>query len=144
MGTNVIREKRRVQIMLMISIAFAVTFLASFISQTAELARLERWREQLSQELQSLELQKAELDAQIALRQTDAWLSQAAVEAGLLPPSAYAVQIEGPSLAEPAPATAEAEAVASAPQMATPEPEADTLWNNPNWRAWQRLLTDRP
>ena len=144
MGTNFIREKRRVQIMLMISIGFAVTFLTSFISQTAELARLERWRGQLEQELQSLELQKAELDAQIALRQTDAWLSQAAVEAGLLPPSAYAVQVEGPSLAESAPAAGEAEAVIPAPQVATPEPEADALWNNPNWRAWRRLFTGRP
>jgi hypothetical protein len=142
MGTNVVRDKRRAQILLMLSIAFAVMFLASFVSQAVELARLESWRVQLEDEITDLERQRAELDAQIALRETDAWISQAAVEAGMLPPNAYAVQ----ALAE-APAQPQAEAQRFGPAADKP-PRLNLLTgatsDNTNWLAWRRLLTGRP
>lgn len=144
MGINVVREKRRTQIMLMLSIAFAVMFLASFVSQAVELARLESWRGQLAAEISDLERQRAELDAQIALRETDAWISRAAVEAGLLPPNAYAVQ----TVAEaPAPPQAEVGGQQFWPSRAQ-APRLSLLpavfGDNPNWLAWRRLLTGRP
>ncbi len=144
MGTNVIREKRRIKILLTLSIAFAAIFMVSFISQTAELARLQRWHQDLMHDISDLERQRAELDAEIALRKTDAWLSQAAVEAGLLPPNAYAVQVAD----EPAP---QAQAPSATPTMAAERASAPgselpsgAAWDNPNWRAWRRLLTGRP
>lgn len=143
MNVNTVREKHRVNILLMVSIAFAVFFLASFVSQTVQLARLQAWREELEQELHSLDLQRAELDAQIALRQTDAWIGQAAVESGLLPPNAYAVQVveegaQAPAVSEPSPSESAAE------QPITAVEGGGTLWDNDNWRAWQRLLLGRP
>jgi len=147
MGTSMMREKRRVQILMALSIAFAASFLASFISQTVELARLEAWRVQLEQDLRSLERQRAELQSEIALRDTDAWLTQAAIEAGFLPPNAYAIVTVTPQEASPAAAAVEPQgsvgdvvAAPSAPDTVT----ARSLWDNPNWRAWRRLLTGRP
>lgn len=142
MNVNTVREKHRVNILLMVSIAFAVFFLASFVSQTVQLARLQAWREELEQELHSLELQRAELDAQIALRQTDAWIGQAAVESGLLPPNAYAVQVVDEGAEAPAAsAPTEGEPVAEQPKTPT---KRGGVWDNDNWRAWQRLLLGRP
>ena len=144
MGINVVREKRRTQILLMLSIAFAVMFLASFVSQAVELARLESWRGQLDAEINDLERQRAELDAQLALRETDAWISQAAVEAGLLPPNAYAVQAVA---AAPAPLQAETGGQQFGPATAQGwrlNLLPAVFGDNPNWLAWRRLLTGRP
>ena len=150
MGINVLREKRRVQILMALSIAFAASFLASFISQTVELARLEAWRVQLEQDLRSLERQRAELQAAIALRDTDEWLGQAAIEAGFMPPDSLALVTVGQMRRRIPPSADASEAQAAwtcAVEAVRPAPEglpARSLWDNPNWRAWRRLLTGRP
>lgn len=142
MITNIDREKRRVQILTTISIVFALSFLGSFISQTVKLARLEGWRTELETDITLLERQRIELEEQIALRDTDAWLSQAAIEAGYLPPNAYAVVVQDQVVA-----TAQA---APPDGLAAPEEPLSegavelALWNNANWRAWRRLLIGRP
>lgn len=150
MGTSILREKRRVQILMVLSIAFAASFLASFISQTVELARLEAWRAQLEQDIASLDRQRAALQAEIALRDTDEWLTQAAIEAGYLPPNALALvgvttsqAVNGEALG----ASAALDQSTAAPVPVGPAPNSASgrsLWDNPNWRAWRRLFTGRP
>jgi hypothetical protein len=153
MGTSILREKRRVHVLMALSIAFAASFLASFISQTVELARLEAWRAQLELDLRSLDRQRAELQAAIALRDTDEWLGQAAIEAGYMPPNALALVTVDATEATDAPGVG-GEAMTISPGQPAPialavqpGPEAApvrSLWNNPNWRAWRRLFTGRP
>jgi len=150
MGTSVKRENRRMQLWMTLSVSFAALFMASVISQNVALSRLEAWRSQLDQDLASLSRQKAELKAEIALRGTDAWLSQAAIEAGYPPPNGYAlvtVDVDSAPAKAAAPPLASGEQPASAPVVVQHAPAATpalVLWDNPNWRAWRRLFIGRP
>jgi len=107
----------------------------AFASKSLDAYRLRERRDQLADEVATLEQQRADLQAEVLRRQTTPWMEEALRDAGLLPQDVVGVV---PVTATPGPAVP----TPSAQPVTMPTAPAVGLapFANDNWQAWQRLI----
>ncbi len=124
------------QIIGVLVFALALFFLVAFVTKVAEAYRLRNWRDQLEREIAQMERQKKEFREEITRRQSEAWMDKELRAAGWLPKGAERVGVmeaTPPSTPQPTPTPSES-------VLAVPSVGGDTLFHNPHWRAWQKLI----
>ncbi|MFP3896179.1 MAG: hypothetical protein ACLFV5_04995 [Anaerolineales bacterium] len=117
--------------------ALVLFFLVAFVTKAVEAYRLRNWRDQLDHEIFQMERQKAEFQAEITRRQSEAWVDKELRDAGWVPKGAERIVVmEVTPASTPQPTPTPSESVLAIPSVGGDPP----LFHNPHWRAWQRLI----
>jgi len=123
------------QIAGVLSSTLALFFVIAFVGKSLEAYRLRRWRDSVRVEIASMVRQRDELEQQVRRRQSDAWVEEVLRDAGQI--SDGLVRVVAVTFT-PHPVVS---ATPGALPAATPAPAAPpSLFQNQNWRAWQRLI----
>ena len=123
------------QIIGVLAFTLALFFVVAFATKSIDAYRLRGWGDRLNAEIAGMERQREELQEEVRRRQSMAWVDEVLREAGWVPKGVISVvavtSTPNPELS-PAPQPLLAET--SSPL------EQQTLFDNPNWEAWQRLI----
>lgn len=123
------------QALIVVLATLALYLLVAFASKSLDAYRLRERRDDLANEVATLEQQRADLQAELQRRQTTPWMEEALRDAGLLPEGVVGVvaltATPGPVVPTP-----------SAQPVTTPNTptQSYTLFSNSNWQAWQQLI----
>lgn len=132
-----IPRTNRGRILAVASVGFAIIFLVSFVLSSLELYRFQNWRDELTQEIASLEREKIGLLIEIERRQSPEWIEQAAADSGLVPQKDRIVRAVSPptTIDDSSPI----EQVAPQPLPIGPM-HKEQPFDNTNWRGWRTLI----
>ena len=123
------------QITAVLASALAAFFVMAFATKSLDAYRLRNWRERLNDDIAQMEIRRASLEEELRRRQSISWVEEVLRDAGQLPEGVVSVAAIAVT---PNPAAARTPAPVS---VATPPPlPSDTFFDNPHWRAWQRLI----
>ena len=128
-----IRPMATAQVIAVLVFALALFFLIAFATKSVEAYRLRNWRNRLQAEITRLERQREEMEEELRRRGSPAWIDEALRETGRVPEGVVSVLVVPESA--PAQPTAFAE-----PTEETAQEPTSSLFDNPNWRAWGRLI----
>lgn len=123
------------QIVAVLAATLVLFFMVAFTTKSLDAYRLRTWRDRLYEEIAQMEHQREELQEELRRRQSRAWLEEVLRDAGYLPSDVVSVVVY---TVTPAPVP---DAVVEATPTPTPVPAWSAAWfDNPHWRAWQRLI----
>lgn len=123
------------QIVAVLAATLVLFFLVAFTTKSLDAYRLRTWRDRLQEDIAQMEHQREELQEELRRRQSRAWLEEVLRDAGYLPDDVISVVVY---TVTPAPAPQDAAVASPTP---TPVPAWSDAWfDNPHWRAWQRLI----
>ena len=116
----------------------ALLFVVAFTSKALDAYRLRAWRDRLQVEIQDLEREREELQAELDRRQTYAWVDERLRDMGLVPEGVVSV-IPVPAAPEPETIGPAGEGTSDGPSRA-PVRANEGFFRNAHWEAWQRLI----
>ena len=123
------------QIVAILAATLVLFFMVAFTTKSLDAYRLRSWRDRMRGEIAQMEHQRDELQQELNRRQSRAWMEEVLRDAGYLPGDVISVVA---FTVTPAP-TPQATEVAE--PIPTPVPAWSDAWfDNPHWRAWQRLI----
>lgn len=127
---------RPAQFLRVLALCMSLFFVIAFAHKSIEAHKLGKWREDLRAEVAQMEQQRENLEKELARRDSEEWSDQILREAGWVPEGVVRV-IAIPEIPQ---ATGATEPLIVSPPP-TPTPDSESIWfNNPRWRAWQRLV----
>jgi hypothetical protein len=118
----------------------ALFFLVAFATKAMEAYRLRVWRDYLQSELDDMRWQRAEVQEELRRRQSPSYVEETLHQAGQVSAGSVSV-VPVVVLAEPVATvvpTRVANRAAVPVVVSTPPPAS--LFRNPYWEAWQRLI----
>jgi hypothetical protein len=122
-----------------LAMTLALFFVISFGAKSLELYRLHAWHAQLEQEIAAMQREIESLKLEKQRRESLAWVDQALRETGRVPSNVIVVTV-----IDVAPVAVAAPVVTPVLiQDALPHIPTETLFRNPNWEAWQKLIRQR-
>ena len=128
------------QIVGVMALALIVFLIIAFAGKAVSTYRLRAWRNELQSELAAMDLERQNLLLEIERRQSLAWIDEALKETGQVPQGVTAVRLVNTGGSSDA---FQSSASEPAQQSLTERVQSLSYFDNPNWRAWVRLLLNR-